>query len=271
MLLCVSREVLAGAIMNKRITVLCGVAALALAGPVSAATTWTLATNYGSISAGLAVAAYANTGGTNNWTNANNNGALQTIQSATWNNTWGGIYNADACSSGSYCDTNESNSPEHSIDNNQRYDVALLSFGSGPVKLTDMRLGWVSGDSDVTVMAYTGAGAPTLVGKTYSQLVGLGWASIGNYSDLGTSTKAINSGGVYSSYWLIGAYNPLANPGGGSVTGSSYDYVKLASVTGCIAGTNGCSPPSQVAEPGSLMLFGLGLLGMIGLRRRQEG
>lgn len=254
--------------MNNQLKIVCSVLALVAAGQVSAATTWTLASNYGSISPGVTVSAVSNTGGTNNLTNAANNGALQTIQNATWTNTWGGIYNADACSSGSYCDLNESVSPEHSIDNNQRYDMALLTFSS-VVKVTDLKLGWTSTDSDVTVMAYTGAGAPTLIGNKYSDLVSLGWLSIGNYSDLGTTTKAINSGGVFSSYWLIGAYNPLANPGGGSVTGNSYDYVKLASVTGCISGTIGCSPPDNDApEPGSMALFGLGLLGLVFQRKR---
>lgn len=243
--------------MKNQIKILGAVVALVMAGQVSAATNWTLT----GTPSGVTISAFANTGGTNNSTNAANNGALQTIQNASWNTSYAGIANADSCASGSYCDVNEGNSPEHAIDNNQRYDMALLNFASS-VKLTDLKLGWASGDSDVTVMAYTGAGAPTLIGKTYNQLVGLGWASIGNYSDLGTTTaKAINAGGVYSSYWLIGAYNPLANPGGGAVTGSASDYVKLASVSGVT---------QQVPEPASLALFGLALLGMLTVRKQQK-
>lgn len=243
--------------MKNQIKILGALVALVVAGQASAATNWTLT----GTPSGVTISALANTGGTNNSTNAANNGALQTIQNASWNTSYAGIANADSCSSGSYCDVNEGNSPEHAIDNNQRYDMALLSFASS-VKLTDLKLGWMSGDSDVTVMAYTGVGAPTLIGKTYNQLVGLGWASIGNYSDLGTATaKAINAGGVYSSYWLIGAYNPLANPGGGAVTGSSSDYVKLASVSGVT---------QQVPEPASLALFGLALLGMLTVRKQQK-
>ncbi len=256
--------------MNRQLKFLCTLLTVAMSGQAVAATTWTLASDYGSISPGVTVTALSNTGGTNNYSNAANNAALQTIQSATWTNTWGGIYNADACASGSYCDTNENNNPEHSIDNNQRYDMALLTFASN-VRLTDLKLGWWQYDSDVTVMAYSGNGAPALIGNRYSDLVGLGWVSIGNYSDLGTSSKAINENGVFSSYWLIGAYNPLANPGGGAATGSSnsYDYVKLQSVTGCISGTVGCNPPNNdVPEPGSIALFGLGLLGLLSQRKR---
>lgn len=257
--------------MNNELKILCGIAALLVAGQASAVTTWTLGSNYGTISSGVSVQALANTGGSNNSSGAANNGATQTIQNATWNSSYGGIKNADACSSGSYCDLNEGVSPEHAIDNEQRYDMALLSFSSS-VQLSQLKLGWKQGDSDVTVMAYQGIGAPSLIGKTFGQLISLGWTSIGNYSDVGTSSAlAINSGGIFSSYWLIGAYNPLANPGGGSVTGgsTSYDYVKLASVSGCVSGTQGCAPPNgQVPEPGSMALIGLGLLGIMGLRRR---
>ena len=261
--------------MKSQIKILCGAVALIVAGQVSATPTWTLSPNNGEIiSSGVTVTvtAIANTGGSDNKTSAANNGATQTIQNATWNSSYGGIKNTDACSSGLYCDINEGIRPEHAIDNEQRYDMALLSFTSA-VRLSNMRLGWTQGDSDVTVMAYQGSGTPSLIGKTFGELISLGWASVGNYSDLGTTTKSINSAGLFSSHWLIGAYNPLANPGGGSVTGgsTSYDYVKLASVGGCISGTSGCNPPGgRVPEPGSLALFGLGVIGMMSLRRRRK-
>lgn len=254
--------------MKNHFKILCGAVALAMAGQVSAATEWTLASNYGPISSGVTVSAYSNTGGNNTAANAANNAALQTIQAATWNNSWGGIYNADNCSSGSYCDSDETISPEHSIDNNQRYDMALLSFSSA-VKLTNVKLGWASGDSDITVMAYT-SNTPfeigtNLTGKTYDQLVGAGWTAVGNYADVGTASPVtVNAGNHVSSYWLIGAYNPLAGgvSGGSSPWSVGNDNVKLASVTG--------EPGNRVPEPGSLALFGIALLGMLTLRKRQQ-
>lgn len=77
---------------------------------------------------------------------------------------------------------------------------------------------------------------------------------------------------VYSSYWLIGAYNPLAagysgSPGVASnLFGIGNDNIKLASVTGVV------KPPSdqKVPEPGSMALFGVALVGLFGLRRQQK-
>jgi hypothetical protein len=48
---------------------------------------------------------------------------------------------------------------------------------------------------------------------------------------------------------------------------SSYDYVKLTQVTGLIP----TRPPTVVSEPGSAALFAAALVGMVALRRRQNG
>jgi hypothetical protein len=273
------REVNSGTMMNAKIQLVCTAMLMACAATTPASTLWTST----GPNSGVTAAAYSNTGAgrsDDNSTNNANNAKLQTIAAATLVTYPGGIgiTNADACTtSGCTGDYNDGVNPEHSIDNQQRYDMALLSFTS-TVKLTGVTIGWptTSGyDTDITVMAYTGTGftvGSKLTGLTYDQLISKGWSSVGNYSDLASNVeKTINASGIVSSYWLIGAYNPLANPGGGSVTtptsGSSYDYIKLASVSGVVS--SGDTP--KVPEPGSLALFGAALLGMIGLRQRARG
>jgi PEP-CTERM motif len=175
-------------------------------------------------------------------------------------------------------------SPQHAMDNSGNSEFMLLNFGAtNSVSLSQVTLGWSQNDSDITVLAYQGSGAPVLTtGITNytgtSGLVAKGWSVIGNYSNvcgsngsLGcsnggpSSASATISTAISSSYWLIGAYNAL----GGTSLDSNKDYVKLLSVAGCSGAGCGGSTGQQVPEPSSLLLAGIALFGLTAMRRRR--
>ena len=155
-------------------------------------------------------------------------------------------------------------------------------------------------DSDISILAWVGGGTPGAVnGKTIqapasaasagsvataqaaSTLLTSGWklvkksnankffndvgatAGAGGTANILTGTGAVGAEAlpVYSSYWLISAYNTTF---GGNFT-SGDDYFKL---TGIVGTTNNI-PTGKVPEPGSLALVGAAMAGMLALRRRR--
>lgn len=177
----------------------------------------------------------------------------------------------------------------HAVDNVYGTDAVLLSF-SDTVTLTDFTIGWNGTDngdaptgyrdSDVSILAYTGSTAPTLSGASLSNasasyLMSNGWSLIGHYADVGSGSnfQAVTTN-VSSSWWLVSAYNsvysgssaPVSSNGG--YLGNSNDSFKILAVAG--TKTTPPPPPNQTPEPGALALAGLGLVGMMAVRRRRN-
>jgi hypothetical protein len=179
----------------------------------------------------------------------------------------------------------DSGAPTHAIDNNGTTELMALQFGT-KVDLDSVTLGYSSSDADLSVLAYTGTGAPTALsgrsnpieGRSLANLLSNGWSLVGQYAGTASATsqtRTINTGNVTSSWWLISAFN---SGFGGNTSGAdnNNDYVKLLSVVGsavagCVpgtpAGTPGCAG-QQVSEPATLALFGLAALGVVAVRRR---
>lgn len=301
--------------MKSQFKIIVSTLSLALAGEVSAATSWTLNESAtGTTVGGVTVVAtgWADTGtavGSYNKIEAQlATSNVATTHFVTYSGGLG-INNNDGCTSGAGCTVSttqdpgdtKSSAPEHAIDNNGRYEMVLLDFGTAKVNLSSIGFGWNavqntwSGksstgawDSDFTVLAFepskAGAVSSALVDKTWNALDS-GWSVVANYSN-GTNATTVNgvttgngiSSNIYSSYWLVGAYNPLA---GGVATDmingvatnrtTQDDYLKLKWVSGtvCAAGAT-CGPTGQVPEPGSLALMGVGLLGLIRMRKTRK-
>ena len=253
-----------------------GVAAAGFSVPASAVvTTYNLVTGCSTSSTtaynntqscgGVAVTGWANTG-----TPVTTGNELDSARIVVYGGGLGTTNKDGPGGPGDGLDANEQDSlaPEHAMDNNQRKDSMLLSFGTA-VKLTDVQIGYTSGDSDLTILAFgSGSCAGSVAGKTYSQLLSCGWSLVSHLMNVpqqtGTSFTSIgNTGNLTSQYWLISTYiSDLANSAknvGGSAD-STYDHVKLLAVKG--------DPNGKVPEPGTAALLGIAAIGFWRLRRK---
>lgn len=163
---------------------------------------------------------------------------------------------------------------EHTMDNATPggTDLIALDFGSSKVALSAATVGYIGSgkDSDISVLAWTGANAPSslsiaLAGKALGSgatgLLGSGWTVVGNYANLALNTaKTINAGNISSSWWLISAYN--STWGTGTNLDGANDYIKILSIAGNVT--------QNLPEPSSLALAGVAVFGLLALRRKSK-
>jgi hypothetical protein len=162
----------------------------------------------------------------------------------------------------------KTDSPNHAVDNESGdFDMLLLSFDE-LIELISIDLGWISGDSDMSILAFNGGGSfdsSTLLGKKWEDLIGNGWQSAGDYYnvDYGSNSGAVNLAGLTSQYWLIGAHNDKLGDftGPNSNLSSGHDYFK-------VKGLKVERPPVEVPESSTLILMAMGLFGLVVARRR---
>jgi hypothetical protein len=163
------------------------------------------------------------------------------------------------------------NDSQHAVDNIGGTDAFLINFGTN-FALNQVSIGWLYNDADVSILRYTGTGAPSLTNSTVASLDNApGWDWVGDYSTLSTnSTLNFNTGSnaKTAAWWLVSAYNSAYStvPVSG-VFGDGNDYFKLNSFGGEVVAVV-TPPPSQVPEPGTFALFGVALVGFAAARRK---
>lgn len=233
------------------------------------------------------------------WANTATGSTIESAYLARYgNNTELGVTSLETSSNdeytytrnGSYQYNPNTNNNQHAMDNVGALESMLLDFSSA-VNLTGFTNGWPSGsgslDTDISMLVWTGAGLSSgttfsasshLVGKTYTDLLTLGWQTVGSFGDNDTSfTNNDLSGAVLantpvpvstalsSRFWLIGAEGLSGTK---LDTKHNSDYAKLKAVSASITTT----PPSStgIPEPTSIALIGGALAGMVFTRRRKQ-
>jgi hypothetical protein len=184
-------------------------------------------------------------------------------------------------------------SPNHAIDNIPAggWDGVLLNFGATGYVLSSIGIGWAADANgatapvDITVMRWTGSGAPTGSNSTVTTganttLAAAGWSLVGSYKDL-TADSSLPFGGASrstgatsaSSWWLITAFNSALNGGTSCKTAAGAaatcdegdDAFKLNYIT--TAASPGGGGGGKAPEPASLALVVVALLGASAARR----
>ncbi len=165
-------------------------------------------------------------------------------------------------------------SPNHALDNENNYfDMLLFNFDEA-VSLDSTSIGWWTNDSDMTILAYTGAGnaADSFSGKTWGEAITSDSWSGNHFTDVAQhgSTVASNPAELTATSWLIGTFLAPVDAlfervGSNNLWGP--DYVKLTSIS--VSKPSQSVPEIDGAQTGIVLALLAGFMACIRERRRK--
>lgn len=169
------------------------------------------------------------------------------------------------------------NGYDHSIDNSNRYnrynsdldfDMVLFSFDEA-VKIDGFNTGWVGGDWDMSVAAYTGNTpfmSSSFSNTSWAGILNKGWSTIdGQNADRYSRDFVVDDKDVYSKHWLVGTYNSSLDDLGWTDFNDAFKLHSLSVVNKLTTTGNsqGVSAPATAS-----ILFGL--VGFMLVKRKRN-
>jgi hypothetical protein len=158
-------------------------------------------------------------------------------------------------------DSNETSSPNHSVDNYGRDDFVVFEYDASNYNPTGFMIGWKQSGGDADMRAWIGGGSLAagydFTGKDVADLSGLAF-TLFTFNNVAVDTLKLFNTQLTGRYLILAPQLYDVR----NVADANYDYFKISQIRG--------TEPTQVSEPGTAALLGIALAGFWANRRRMS-